>query len=90
MLNKKRESRPGQLILALVFRLQELLDGQLDIRGADAESAGSQDGVTEIDLYLSMIDTFTNLSDCGMVSSGAGLGVARYLSDIMQYLSTRT
>lgn len=34
--------------------------------------------------YLSMMDTLTNLSDCGMVSSGAGLGVARYLLDMVR------
>jgi hypothetical protein len=35
--------------------------------------------------YLSMIDTLTKLSDCGMLSSGAGLGVARYLLDMVKY-----
>jgi hypothetical protein len=32
-----------------------------------------------------MIDTLTNLSDCGMLSSGAGLGVARYLLGMVKY-----
>jgi hypothetical protein len=31
-----------------------------------------------------MIDTLTDLSDCGMLSSGAGLGVARNLLDMVQ------